>query len=157
MKIAAFLPELLRHLFKKPATVDYPFKKLEVPKDFRGTPILKPELCIVCRACVRDCPAEAIEILTENETEKKYRMIIHNDRCVHCAQCVESCPTDAMYMDQEFELAVFDRHTLKASYVYIRATVKPKVPEGNKVPEGGKTVTSAAPQTPQTPQSPETK
>lgn len=38
MRIAAFLPELLRSLFKKPNTVDYPFKKLEVPKDFRGTP-----------------------------------------------------------------------------------------------------------------------
>jgi len=157
MKIAAFLPELLRHLFKKPATIDYPFEKLEVPKDFRGTPILKPELCISCRACVRDCPAEAIEILTENEAEKKFKMIIHNDRCVHCAQCVESCPTDAMFMNQEFELATFDRHTLKASYVYVRATVKPKVPERNKVPEGGKTVTPAAPQTPQLPQPPETK
>ena len=62
MRIAAFLPELLRHLFKKPATVDYPFKKLEVPKDFRGTPYLQPELCIVCKACERDCPAEAIDV-----------------------------------------------------------------------------------------------
>jgi formate hydrogenlyase subunit 6/NADH:ubiquinone oxidoreductase subunit I len=151
MKIAAFLPELIRHLFKKPATVDYPFKKLEVPKDFRGTPILKPELCIACKACVRDCPAEAIEILTENEAEKKYKMIIHNDRCVHCAQCVESCPTDALFMNQEYELAAFDRHTLKASYVYVRATVKPKVVEG------GKPAAPAATQPPQTPKSPETK
>lgn len=134
MKLAAFLPELLRHLFRKPATVDYPFQKLALPKDFRGTPILKPELCIVCRACVRDCPAEAIDILTENEAEKKFKMIIHNDRCVHCAQCVESCPTDALYMDAEYELAVFDRHQLKASYVYTRAQVKPKVPEGTKIP-----------------------
>jgi ferredoxin len=93
MKIAAFLPELLRHLFKKPATVDYPFQKLVVPKDFRGTPFLHPELCIVCRACERDCPAEAIEITSVNEAEKRFKMVIHNDRCIHCAQCVDSCPT----------------------------------------------------------------
>jgi formate hydrogenlyase subunit 6/NADH:ubiquinone oxidoreductase subunit I len=130
MKIAAFLPELLRHLFKKPATVDYPFKKLEVPKDFRGTPFLHPEICIVCRACERDCPAEAIEITSVNEAEKRFRMVIHNDRCIHCAQCVESCPTTpkAMDMDSLFEIADFDRHNLKKDWVYVRAVVKPKPP-----------------------------
>jgi formate hydrogenlyase subunit 6/NADH:ubiquinone oxidoreductase subunit I len=131
MKIAAFLPELLRHLFKKPATVDYPFKKLEVPKGFRGTPFLHPELCIVCKACERDCPAEAIEITSVNEAEKRFKMIIHNDRCIHCAQCVDSCPTTpkkAMDMDDKFEIAAFDRHDLKAEWEFVRAVQKPKAP-----------------------------
>ena len=126
MKLAAFLPELLRHLFKKPATVDYPFQKLEVPKDFRGSPYLRPELCIVCRACERDCPAEAIDITSVNEAEKKFKMVIHNDRCIHCAQCVDSCPTDAMQMDQRFEIAAFDRHDLKMGWEFVRAVVKVK-------------------------------
>jgi formate hydrogenlyase subunit 6/NADH:ubiquinone oxidoreductase subunit I len=135
MKIAAFLPELVRHLFKKPATVDYPFQKLEVPKDFRGTPFLHPEFCIACRACERDCPAEAIEITSVNEAEKKFRMVIHNDRCVHCAQCVESCPTEpkAMDIDSLFELADFDRHNLKKDWIYVRAVMKPK-PAAPKAP-----------------------
>jgi formate hydrogenlyase subunit 6/NADH:ubiquinone oxidoreductase subunit I len=130
MRIAVFLPELLRHLFKKPATVDYPFQKLEVPKDFRGTPFLHPELCIVCKACERDCPAEAIEISTVDEAEKRFRLVIHNDRCIHCAQCVESCPTTpkAMDIDSLFEIADFDRHNLKAEWVYVRAVTKPKPP-----------------------------
>lgn len=126
MRLAAFLPELLRHLFKKPATVDYPFQKLEVPKDFRGSPYLRPELCIVCRACERDCPAEAIDITSVNEAEKKFKLAIHNDRCIHCAQCVDSCPTDAMQMDQLFEIAVFDRHDLKMAWEFVRAVVKIK-------------------------------
>jgi len=128
MKLAVFMPELLRHLFKKPATVDYPFKKLEVPKDFRGTPFLRPELCIVCKACERDCPAEAIEITTVDEAAKRFRLVIHNDRCVHCAQCVESCPTSpkAMDIDSLFEIAAFDRHDLKKDWVYVRAVMKPK-------------------------------
>jgi formate hydrogenlyase subunit 6/NADH:ubiquinone oxidoreductase subunit I len=131
MKIAVFFPELIRSLFKKTATVDYPFKKLEVPKDFRGTPYLQPELCIVCRACERDCPAEAIEITSVNEVEKKFKMIIHNDRCIHCAQCVDSCPTTpkAMDIDSLFEIADFDRHNLKKEWVYVRAVIKPKAAE----------------------------
>jgi formate hydrogenlyase subunit 6/NADH:ubiquinone oxidoreductase subunit I len=130
MKLAAFLPELLRHLFKKPATVDYPCKKLEVPKGFRGTPVLQSERCIVCRACERDCPAEAIEITAVNEAEKKFKMIIHNDRCIHCAQCVDSCPTvpKAMDIDNQYELADFDRHNLKHEWDYVRAVMKPKAP-----------------------------
>ncbi len=139
MKIAAFLPELLRHLFRKPATVDYPFKKLSVPSGFRGTPFLHPELCIACKACERDCPAEAIEITPVSEVEKRFKMIIHNDRCVHCAQCVDSCPTipkKAMDMDEQFETADFDRHNLKAEWVYVRASLKPKAPAPAAPPSG---------------------
>jgi formate hydrogenlyase subunit 6/NADH:ubiquinone oxidoreductase subunit I len=128
MKIAVFMPELLRHLFKKPATVDYPFKKLALPKDFRGSPFLNPEMCIVCRACERDCPAEAIEITAVNEAEKRFRMVIHNDRCVHCAQCVDSCPTTpaAMHMDNLYEIADDSRLKMKKEWVYVRAVIKPK-------------------------------
>jgi formate hydrogenlyase subunit 6/NADH:ubiquinone oxidoreductase subunit I len=126
MKVAVFLPELIRHIFRKPATVDYPFEKLEVPPGFRGTPFLHPEICIVCKACERDCPAEAIEIVSVSEAEKKFKMVIHNDRCLHCAQCVDSCPTSpkAMEMDHLFEIAAFDRHDLKREWVYTRAVLK---------------------------------
>ncbi len=126
MKIGVFIPELLRHLFKKPATVDYPFEKLEVPRGFRGSPYLRPELCIACRACERDCPAEAIEITAVHEAEKRFRMIIHNDRCIHCAQCVDSCPTEAMLMDDRFEISDYSRLNLKMEWEYVRAVVKPK-------------------------------
>jgi formate hydrogenlyase subunit 6/NADH:ubiquinone oxidoreductase subunit I len=121
-KAGFFIPELIRHVFKKPVTVDYPFEKLEVPKGFRGTVNLNPQLCIVCRSCERDCPAEAIEISVVSEQEKKFKMVIHNDRCIHCAQCVEVCPTQpkAMSINTKFEMAEPSRWNMKFEYVYTR-------------------------------------
>ncbi len=124
-KFAAFLPEIIRHLFKRPATVKYPFEKLQVPKGFRGTPVFDSSKCIGCMICVRDCPAEAIEIIrvedildpaNPNKPKKKFKMILHNDRCIHCAQCVESCPTDTYIMNTDYEIAVFNRHRLRIEY-----------------------------------------
>ncbi|HPP66911.1 MAG TPA: 4Fe-4S binding protein [bacterium] len=120
LKPGAFIPELLRHLFKKPATVCYPFEKPSLPDDFRGSPVLNPGKCIICRACVRDCPAFAIEIIELSREEKKYKMIIHNDRCIHCGQCAESCPTKAITMNSEFEIATDNRLKLKAEYIYTK-------------------------------------
>ena len=117
IKVVPFLPELLRHLFKKPATVKYPYEKLQVPRNFRGNPVFHSERCTGCMLCVTDCPAEAIEIIRVSETEKKFKMILHNDRCVHCAQCVDSCPTKSYTINTEFELAAFDRHKLKIEYL----------------------------------------
>jgi len=63
IKVAPFLPELLRSLFKKPVTVKYPFEKDPVPKDFRGNVVFNAPKCIGCMICVNDCPAEAIDII----------------------------------------------------------------------------------------------
>ncbi len=88
IKILPFLPELVKHLFRKPATVKYPFEKLPVPEGFRGTPFLHPEKCIVCRICVMDCPAEAIE---EGEP-----YVINEEKCTECGNCAEVCPVEAI-------------------------------------------------------------
>ena len=124
MKAGGFIPELVRHFFKKPITLRYSIDRLNPPLGFRGTPVLTPEKCIVCKACVRDCPADAIEINTLSAEEKKYQMIIHNDRCVHCGQCADSCPTNAIALNREFELAEPKRRNFKIEYVYTRQPKK---------------------------------
>jgi formate hydrogenlyase subunit 6/NADH:ubiquinone oxidoreductase subunit I len=119
------IPELLANLGSKPVTREYPFEKVETPDGFRGTPQFRPALCVGCKACVRDCTSEAIEITLRPpdpsapppaegaKPVKKYRMTIYLDRCIHCARCAEACPKDAIYLDKEFEMANFSREALR--------------------------------------------
>jgi NADH-quinone oxidoreductase subunit I len=124
-KAGIFIPELLSNLGLAPATRNYPFVKAIIPEGFRGTPCLRPSLCLGCKACVRDCTSEAIEIVMKPPSPsdpppekgknpvKKYQMILYLDRCIHCARCAEVCPKDAIYLDQEFEIANFTREALR--------------------------------------------
>ena len=124
-KAGVLIPELMRNLAEKPVTILYPFVEVTVPEGFRGTPRFVSDKCIGCRACVRDCTAEAIEIDVKKidpapeeaaagaKPQKKCIMVLYLDRCVHCARCVEVCPKDALFMDQEFEVANFTRDALR--------------------------------------------
>jgi len=125
MVAGVFIPELLGDLTEQPATREYPFVKTPVAEGFRGTPRMKPGLCVGCKACMRDCTSEAIEIVLKppspsdpppeegKKPVKKFQMILYLDRCVHCARCADVCPKDAIYLDQEFEVASFTRDALR--------------------------------------------
>jgi len=102
---------VLRSLFLKPATVNYPFEKMEMPEKFRGKLKFIPEKCIGCMLCVKDCPAKAIII--RKVGEKKFEAEIDLGKCVYCAQCVDSCPKKALEITPEFELAQIKRDKLK--------------------------------------------
>lgn len=103
--------QVLRSLFKKPATSLYPFVKTEMPDKFRGKLKYYPEKCIGCMLCMKDCPSDAIVI--KKVGEKKYIAEINLARCIYCAQCVDSCPKDALESTKEFELAKLTRDQLK--------------------------------------------
>jgi len=100
-------------LFKKPATVLYPFVKPEVVANFRGKLKFDQSKCIGCKICMRDCPSEAIEIFRISETEKIFKAVVRLDRCLYCGQCTDSCPKDALEMTKEFALAHFNRESLR--------------------------------------------
>jgi formate hydrogenlyase subunit 6/NADH:ubiquinone oxidoreductase subunit I len=98
-------------IFHKPATVLYPFVKIEVVDKFRGKLKFDQEKCIGCKICMRDCPSDAIEI--EKVAEKKFKAIVSLDKCIYCGQCTDSCPKDALEMTKDFELAQLDRKKLR--------------------------------------------
>ena len=108
------IQQVLSSLFKKPATVLYPFVKVEMPAQFRGKLKFHPEKCICCKLCMKDCPTAAIEITKKGE--KQFEAEIDLSRCVYCAQCVDSCPKDALEATPEFELASLNRPVLKVTF-----------------------------------------
>jgi formate hydrogenlyase subunit 6/NADH:ubiquinone oxidoreductase subunit I len=107
--LTPMVKEILSHLFRKPATCQYPFVKAEVPEGFRGKQLYDIDLCISCGLCSRDCPASAIEMV---EVNGKRRPLFHLDQCIFCYQCAESCPRNAITSSKIFELATTDKSAL---------------------------------------------
>ena len=110
-KPGKMLFEVLNTFYKKPATVLYPYVKVEKPDKFRGKLEFYPEKCIGCKICMKDCPSNAITI--NKIGEKQFEAIIDLDKCVYCAQCVESCPKNALAATKDFELAQLDHSKFK--------------------------------------------
>ena len=110
-KVGAMLSEVTRHLFKRQATVLYPFERLNIPTGLRGKPIYYPDKCnLKCPGiCAKDCPANAIIM---KEVEGGTRPVFLLDRCLFCSQCAESCPFGAITMSKEFELTQYDKKSL---------------------------------------------
>ena len=113
LKVGSMFPEIMKHLFKKRATVLYPFERLDIPAELRGKPVYNLEKCsLKCRGlCAMDCPAKAIVM---EQAGEKARPVFLLDRCLFCGQCAESCTFGAITLSQEFELAQYNREALVA-------------------------------------------
>ena len=117
IKLGAMLGNAVQSLFKKPATQHYPAVKEPTPIRLRGRLIYDANKCTACMMCVRDCPADAIEVLIVDRKEKKFVMRYHYDRCVFCAQCVASCKFDCLDMsNEEWELASVQKEPFTVYY-----------------------------------------
>jgi len=117
MKIGTMFSDVLRSLWQKPVTQKYPFERIEAPERLRGKLVWDPENCTGCGLCNKDCPADAIEIITIDKKAKRFVMQYHMDRCTYCAQCIESCRFDCIKMsDDQWELAATSKVPFEVSY-----------------------------------------
>jgi NADH-quinone oxidoreductase subunit I len=111
----------LRHMFKKPITVNYPEQKIPMFPKFRGKQVLMRdenglEKCVACGLCSVACPADAIYLEAEENdgtvmAGPRYAKVyqIHKTRCIFCGYCEEACPVSAIFMGKDYELAVYSK------------------------------------------------
>jgi NADH-quinone oxidoreductase subunit I len=99
-------------------TEEYPEVPVKLPPRFRGRlQLLRDEQgeikCVACMACVKICPTQVISIDAGKKEGRKTRIPLRYDfemeRCVFCGFCVESCPFDAIILNDQFELASYER------------------------------------------------
>ncbi len=110
MRIGAMLGDITRSLFKKPVTELYPFIKKGAPERLRGKLLFDASKCTGCKICVRDCPANAIELHVIDKAAKRFVLRFYSDRCTFCAQCVHSCNFGAIDLShEEWELAALSK------------------------------------------------
>ena len=104
---------VLKHLFKKAVTLEYPEKRLEPSENLRGLPEVNG--CVGCLTCTKVCPANAITV-TKDENKK---VIITFDikKCIFCGNCAYYCPKNAIKMSKKYELANSDKNKLSVSYI----------------------------------------
>jgi len=117
MSIGAMLGDIVNSLFKKPATELYPFERKPAPEKFRGKLFFDPEKCSGCQLCIKDCPSDAIELITVDKVNKRFVMRYNIDRCTFCAQCVQNCRFKCLNMSNEdWELASINKEAFEVYY-----------------------------------------
>jgi formate hydrogenlyase subunit 6/NADH:ubiquinone oxidoreductase subunit I len=117
MRIGAMLGDISRSLFKHPFTEQYPFERKPTPDRLRGKMVWDPAKCTGCRVCLRDCPADAIQLEVVDKATKRFVLRFHTDRCTYCGQCVVNCNFDCLGLSHEqWELAALSKQPFVVSY-----------------------------------------
>ena len=108
---------VLKHVFRKPVTLEYPEKKRFQSEVFRG----RPEVhignggCVGCGICKKVCPSNAI-CYEKNEQGKVISYTFDLKKCIFCGNCMYYCPHHAIKLSQNFELGTADKKELKLNY-----------------------------------------
>jgi formate hydrogenlyase subunit 6/NADH:ubiquinone oxidoreductase subunit I len=117
MKLGTMLGDIWTSFFKKPVTQRYPFERIEAPEQFRGKLHWTPGKCNGCSLCIKDCPSNALELITIDKKNKRFVMRYHADRCTYCAQCVRNCRLECLGMAyKEWENAALTRAAFVVNY-----------------------------------------
>jgi NADH-quinone oxidoreductase subunit I len=113
----------LKHLFSKKVTIEYPETRYQVPRFYRGFPVLNKDergqpKCVACKLCEVSCPSRAIYIEIDEYPDVAFRercpkiFNIDYGRCINCRYCEEACPVDAIKLTPFFEYTDYDKEKL---------------------------------------------
>ena len=105
----------LRHTFRRPVTVQYPYQTLKLPARYRGhIKLLLDEStglpkCGACMACERVCPSACISLTGHKPEGAPRRKVsaytLDFTTCSLCGLCVESCNFGALGFSRDYNLA----------------------------------------------------
>ncbi len=116
------LAMVLRHLFRRAITEEYPEYKRPLPERSRARIILTrdpdgDERCVACFLCSAVCPVSCISMeAAERADGRRFApwFRINFARCIYCGLCEEACPTLAIQLTPHFEFCEYDILTLVA-------------------------------------------
>ncbi len=80
-------------LFKKPATVRYPYETKPAPPGLKGQIAIDPGKCILCGMCERGCTTGCLTVSKDSRFWE-----IDRYRCVQCGYCITICPKECLAM-----------------------------------------------------------
>lgn len=111
---------VIKNIFTRKVTLNYPFEKASISGRFRGEHALRrysngEERCISCKLCEVVCPALAITIDSKmqlNGSRQTTRYDIDMTKCIFCGLCQEACPVDAIVEGPNFEYSTFTHDEL---------------------------------------------
>lgn len=88
-----FTGTVLKNLFSKPVTKNYPAEPIDYPENSRGHIENDFEQCILCGLCMRNCPTGAIKV---EKAEGNWR--INRFDCIQCGYCTLKCPKKCLHI-----------------------------------------------------------